>query len=146
MVPECESHLATVPPKVQPFSLRKDLALGERVSVQCTVNGGDLPLMVTWSKDGEAAERIPGVEVRQLDQYSSILSITRLAAIHTGNYTCTAANDAATVTHTVLLRVNGNYGVFLSLTLMPRGFMSPFSLPSPAASAPVHSTCFSTST
>lgn len=107
-VPESESRLATVPPKVQPFSLRKDLALGERVSVQCTVNGGDTPLLVTWTKDGVAAEQIPGTEVRQLDQYTNILSITRLAALHTGNYTCTAANDAATVTHTAPLRVNGN--------------------------------------
>lgn len=135
-MPESESRPATVPPKVQPFSLRKDLALGERVSVQCTVNGGDTPLLVTWTKDGVAAEQIPGTEVRQLDQYTNILSITRLAALHTGNYTCTAANDAATVTHTAPLRVNGNYGVFLFLTLMPRGFMSPFSLPFPPASAP----------
>ncbi|KAK8403945.1 hypothetical protein O3P69_000181 [Scylla paramamosain] len=95
-----------VPPKVQPFSLRKDLALGERVSVQCTVNSGDKPLLVTWTKDGVAAERIPGTEVRQLDQFSNILTITRLTPLHTGNYTCTATNDAATVTHTVPLRVN----------------------------------------
>ncbi|XP_047490922.1 Down syndrome cell adhesion molecule-like protein Dscam2 [Penaeus chinensis] len=79
------------------FTFRSDLTLGERVSVQCTVNGGDTPLQVTWTKDGMAAESVGGVQVRNLDLYSAILTISHLAPLHAGNYTCTATNDAASV-------------------------------------------------
>ncbi|XP_042236936.1 Down syndrome cell adhesion molecule-like protein Dscam2 [Homarus americanus] len=95
-----------VPPKLSSFTLRRDLALGERVSVQCTVNGGDTPLVITWTKDGVPAESITGTQVRPLDQYTTILTINHLTPLHSGNYTCTATNDAATVRHTAPLNVN----------------------------------------
>ncbi|XP_069995909.1 cell adhesion molecule Dscam2 [Penaeus vannamei] len=95
-----------VPPKLSSFTFRSDLTLGERVSVQCTVNGGDTPLQVTWTKDGMAAESVGGVQVRNLDLYSAILTISHLAPLHAGNYTCTATNDAASVRHTAPLNVN----------------------------------------
>lgn len=113
-----------MPPKLSSFTFRSDLTLGERVSVQCTVNGGDTPLQVTWTKDGMAAESVGGVQVRNLDLYSAILTISHLAPLHAGNYTCTATNDAASVRHTAPLNVNGNCLVFvrfgfISLTLSP---------------------------
>ncbi|KAK3855320.1 hypothetical protein Pcinc_038270 [Petrolisthes cinctipes] len=107
-VPRPPPH--TVPPKLSIFTLRRDLTLGERLSVQCTVNGGDLPLLVAWTKDGISAEGVPGTKVQRLDRYSSILTVAHLTQQHSGNYTCTATNDAASISHTAPLFVNGNGG------------------------------------
>ncbi|XP_076032140.1 cell adhesion molecule Dscam2-like isoform X4 [Oratosquilla oratoria] len=107
-----QQHSATasvqvlVPPKLSPFTFRDDLALGERVSVQCTVNRGDTPLSIGWSKDQVSAEHLSGVQVRQYDQYSAVLTIAHLSPAHAGNYSCTARNDAASVEHTAPLNVN----------------------------------------
>lgn len=40
-----------VPPKITPFEFARDVNVGDRVSVQCVVGTGDLPLTFTWLKD-----------------------------------------------------------------------------------------------
>jgi Down syndrome cell adhesion molecule len=49
-----------------------------------------------------------GVNISNLDQYTSILSITSLMQTHTGNYTCVASNQADEVKFTATLLVKGN--------------------------------------
>ena len=50
----------SVPPALSVFSFRSDLAAGDRVSVQCSVNRGDAPLQLTWTKDGVPAANVRG--------------------------------------------------------------------------------------
>ncbi|EEB19411.1 Down syndrome cell adhesion molecule precursor, putative [Pediculus humanus corporis] len=95
-----------VPPKITPFTFAHDLKLGDRISVQCVVVSGDLPLSFTWRKDGEPPPESDTITVRRYDPFTSALSIRAIASNHSGNYTCLVSNQAATVSHTAPLRVN----------------------------------------
>jgi len=111
--------LPTVPPKITPFAFARDLNVGDRISIQCVVVNGDLPLNFTWLKDripvtGSSGLRDSGhgladVTVRQYDDFNSALSVASISTAHTGNYTCKVANEAATVTYTATLHVNGKH-------------------------------------
>ncbi|GAB6020816.1 Down syndrome cell adhesion molecule-like protein 1 [Chamberlinius hualienensis] len=93
-----------VPPKIVPFTFQEDeLAEGTFVRVTCVVGRGDLPLNFTWEKDGNLLPK--DVITRQLDDYSSVLSIDSVALRHSGNYTCHVANSAAIAFHSSILRV-----------------------------------------
>lgn len=112
-----------MPPRIGPFNFRENAAAGIRVQVTCGLEQGDLPVSISWLKDGEALSpdhqsamdlRRPGllgrlgVDVRFLDAYSSLLVIPHLTAAHAGNYTCQATNAARSVTYTAPLTVSGN--------------------------------------
>lgn len=47
------------------------------------------------------------VTIRQNDDFTSALSITSVTRDQSGTYTCRVQNDAATVTHSAQLKVNG---------------------------------------
>lgn len=97
----------SVPPKIAPFFFETDLHLGDRAGVQCFITKGDLPLTISWLKDGSSLN--PGIEVLQQGEFTSSLSIESLTLHHSGNYTCVASNIAASSKHTSTLLVNGNY-------------------------------------
>lgn len=113
-----------VPPKITPYEFAKDVNVGDRVSVQCVVGTGDLPLVFTWLKDDVALSsgiatddkstrksvtnnEDGTVTIRQNDDFSSALSINSLKPNQGGTYTCIVENDAAKETYSALLRVNG---------------------------------------
>lgn len=114
-----------VPPKITPFEFAKDVNVGDRVSVQCVVGTGDLPLVFSWFKDDvriSSASSIkddklnrksaPSIEensiiIRQNDEFSSALSINSLQPNQGGTYKCMVENDAAKETYSAVLRVNG---------------------------------------
>lgn len=97
-----------VPPKISPFTADRDLHLGERTTLTCSVTRGDLPLSISWLKDGRAMGPSERVSVTNMDQYNSILMIEHLSPDHNGNYSCVARNLAAEVSHTQRLVVHGN--------------------------------------
>lgn len=117
-----------VPPKITPFEFAKDVNVGDRVSVQCVVGTGDLPLAFKWLKDNiplntgvssdekstrkSMSNNDEGiVTIRQNDEFSSALSINSLKPNQGGTYVCIVENDAAKETYSALLRVNGKiYG------------------------------------
>lgn len=117
-----------VPPKITPFEFAKDVNVGDRVSVQCVVGTGDLPLAFKWLKDNiplntgvssdekstrkSMSNNDEGiVTIRQNDEFSSALSINSLKPNQGGNFTCIVENDASKETYSALLRVNGKiYG------------------------------------
>lgn len=120
--------------------------MGDRVSVQCVVGTGDLPLAFTWLKDdvpivaavqNAADGSIVGsaisdghplpknavgrghespIMIRQNDEFTSALSISSITRSQGGTYKCLVENDAAKETMAALLRVNGN----LDATIPPK--------------------------
>ncbi|EFN62358.1 Down syndrome cell adhesion molecule, partial [Camponotus floridanus] len=99
-----------VPPIIEPFTFQEGLSEGMRTRTVCGVAAGGPPLTISWLKDGQNPSPLPPnlasvANVSQLDPYSSLLSITNLAAEHSGDYTCVAANPAAEVRYTAKLQV-----------------------------------------
>uniref|UniRef100_T1JA71 Down syndrome cell adhesion molecule-like protein Dscam2 n=1 Tax=Strigamia maritima TaxID=126957 RepID=T1JA71_STRMM len=96
-----------VPPKIAPFSFQEELLReGMRARLQCVVSEGDLPLSIKWVKDGGDVPPTLGVLIRDLDEFSSILTINSVTPRHNGNYTCVVANHVATIHSTAELYVN----------------------------------------
>lgn len=86
------------------------LTEGMRAAISCQIVEGDLPVMFTWTKDGDGAIGNglgTGTVTRNHDEYSSSLVIDRITAEHVGNYTCIATNAAGEEKFTVPLTVNG---------------------------------------
>jgi Immunoglobulin domain len=101
-------NLKIVPPVIEPFSFQDGLAEGMRTRIICGVARGDLPLRLIWLKDGETLMPLLGANVSSLDQYTSILSISSLSNLNSGEYTCVASNQASEVRYTASLKVKGN--------------------------------------
>ncbi|KAK9752837.1 Immunoglobulin I-set domain [Popillia japonica] len=94
-----------VPPKVSPFYAENTLHVGDRTSLTCSVTKGDLPLTISWRKDGRTLDPTQ-ISITQVDQFTSILLIESLSSEHNGNYSCVVRNQAAEVSHTQQLVVN----------------------------------------
>ena len=117
----------TVSPLVERFAFPKNLTRGERLRVICTVTEGDLPLQVEWWKDGlqiggghhdssSAAGSVSivkfasqGVQVRRIDEYTSLLAISFLETTHAGNYSCVASNSVASFSRSATLTIRGEF-------------------------------------
>ena len=107
--------LSPVPPVIEEFKFDSKLQSGMRTRIYCNVAQGDQPVQLRWFKDGQAIEAaspfavsVPGVRTRLIDEFSLALVIENLAsASHNGNYSCVASNEAASVSHTATLVVNG---------------------------------------
>lgn len=96
-----------VAPVLQPFHFEENLQAGDRAGVTCLVTKGDPPITFAWEKDGRPVAEVGDVSVSSLNHFSSALMIGRLAAQHTGRYTCRASNHWAQVHHSADLAVNG---------------------------------------
>ncbi|CAG5100528.1 Similar to Dscam2: Down syndrome cell adhesion molecule-like protein Dscam2 (Drosophila melanogaster) [Cotesia congregata] len=99
-----------VPPIIEPFNFQEGLSEGMRTRTVCGVAAGDQPLTISWLKDGHSPfqlspKSLSDTSISQLDSYSSLLSLSNLAAEHSGDYTCVAANPAAEVRYTAKLQV-----------------------------------------
>lgn len=97
--------LSSVPPFIQPFEFPR-YSIGHRVFVPCVVRSGDLPISITWEKDGKPINASLGVTIDNID-FTSSLRISNLQRVHNGTYTCIAQNDAAVVKYQSQLIVRG---------------------------------------
>ncbi|KAH0533561.1 hypothetical protein KQX54_000082 [Cotesia glomerata] len=93
-----------------------------RTRTVCGVAAGDQPLTISWLKDGHSpfqlsSKSLSDTSISQLDSYSSLLSLSNLAAEHSGDYTCVAANPAAEVRYTAKLQMFTDFIIFIFLTL-----------------------------
>ncbi|CAN8008838.1 unnamed protein product, partial [Ixodes pacificus] len=75
-----------------------------RSTATCALLDGDPPVSVSWLKDGRA-DLGPDVQVVPISDFVSNLIIDKVARHHSGNYTCTATNAAASANHTARMVV-----------------------------------------
>ena len=99
----------TVPPRIEHFSFREGLSEGMRTRVVCGIYQGDQPLILTWLREGSPLHLsgLPSIQVKAIDQFSSVLIIGPLSAEHAGRYTCRANNAAGSVEASADLSING---------------------------------------
>uniref|UniRef100_A0A674MX31 DS cell adhesion molecule like 1 n=1 Tax=Takifugu rubripes TaxID=31033 RepID=A0A674MX31_TAKRU len=86
-----------VPPLIQPFDI-PSTSVGKLIYIACVVSSGDMPIRITWHKDGQpiVPGSASGVAI-ETKEFMSSLQITKVTLKHNGNYTCIASNTAATV-------------------------------------------------
>lgn len=95
-----------VPPLIQPFDF-PPTSIGKLMYIACVVSSGDMPIRITWRKDGqEIVSGTSGVTI-ETKEFMSSLQISKVSLKHNGNYTCIASNDAATVSSERQLIVTG---------------------------------------
>ncbi|KAG8198699.1 hypothetical protein JTE90_023471 [Oedothorax gibbosus] len=95
-----------VPPSISPFVFPKNPTLGTRASVSCSVPTGDPPIRISWLKDGAPLTMESGLSIEMIDDFVATLVFKSLRQDHSGEYTCVAYNDAATVNLSAPLNVN----------------------------------------
>lgn len=103
----------SVPPLIQ-HSDSQSASIGQRVFIPCVVISGDLPMSITWHKDGRPINASLGVTIDNID-FTSSLRISNLSEIHNGSYTCIARNEAAAVEHSIQLIVKGLRSIYAIL-------------------------------
>lgn len=92
---------------IDPFDFPKNIRVGMRARLVCSILQGDPPFAFSWTREGRRLEPASlSIGVRS-DDFSSDLTFPRLAARHNGNYSCTVKNDVASVSHSALLIVDG---------------------------------------
>nr|XP_005988243.1 PREDICTED: Down syndrome cell adhesion molecule-like protein 1 [Latimeria chalumnae] len=84
-----------VPPLIQPFEF-PPASIGQLLYIPCVVSSGDMPIRITWRKDGRVIISGSGVTI-ETKEFMSSLQISSVSLKHNGNYTCIASNGAATV-------------------------------------------------
>ncbi|EFN71841.1 Down syndrome cell adhesion molecule [Camponotus floridanus] len=92
------------PPVMTPFSFPPSSQEGSRAQVTCSVTSGDLPIYISWLKDGEPLPSSLRIEERGAE-FFNVLVFKELSSRHSGKYTCVATNSAAKVNHTAELLV-----------------------------------------
>lgn len=96
---------SAVPPLIQPFEF-PPASIGQLLYIPCVVSSGDMPIHITWRKDGHVILSGSGVTIES-KEFMSSLQISSVSLKHNGNYTCIASNDAATVSRERQLIVRG---------------------------------------
>ncbi|XP_047000635.1 Down syndrome cell adhesion molecule-like protein Dscam2 [Schistocerca americana] len=92
------------PPQIAPFQFPSNLQEGMRAQVSCSIISGDLPITITWRKDGGPLPQEADVHEQQHEFVSNLL-FSNLAARHSGHYMCIASNAAAVANYTTRLIV-----------------------------------------
>ncbi|GFT08349.1 titin [Nephila pilipes] len=92
-------------PKIGPFYFHGDLVVGMRTSVLCAVIFGDPPFEFSWSKDGHKLSEARSISVKNIDDFTSNLAISKVDADSNGNYTCRASNSKGFDEKSALLSV-----------------------------------------
>ncbi|KAI5709459.1 hypothetical protein M8J75_000409 [Diaphorina citri] len=108
-----------VPPRIVPFSFEEPIFAGQAAQVSCLVSEGDAPIRISWQFANTDIPDDFGVEIANLGKRGSALIFESADARHRGNYTCLAANSAATTQFTTVLNVH------VSPRIVPFSFEEP---------------------
>ncbi|CAL1260816.1 unnamed protein product, partial [Larinioides sclopetarius] len=79
-------------PRIKALHFTRDLELGMRESVNCAIVYGEPPFEFSWFKDGKPILDVQGVSARKIDEFTSMLVISKVNAESNGNYTCKVSN------------------------------------------------------
>lgn len=97
-------------PTITPFAFNQNVQENQRSSVLCTISSGDLPVTISWLKDGQLltpnllqAKKI----IIKPDSDQSTLKFNPVRLDHAGNYTCVAKNRAGVQAYSAQLIVHG---------------------------------------
>lgn len=91
-------------PIIRPFTLPRDLKIGDKVSILCSVSSGQQPLEFHWKKDGEEIKETKNVKIHSLPDVS-VITIHSVREDSVGNYTCFVSNNFGATHHTAMLEV-----------------------------------------
>ncbi|XP_032572878.1 Down syndrome cell adhesion molecule-like protein Dscam2 isoform X9 [Drosophila sechellia] len=93
-------------PRIIPFAFEEGPAqVGQYLTLHCSVPGGDLPLNIDWTLDGQAISEDLGITTARVGRRGSVLTIEAVEASHAGNFTCHARNLAGHQQFTTPLNV-----------------------------------------
>ncbi|XP_054724901.1 titin-like [Uloborus diversus] len=95
-------------PKIKPFQFSKELNIGKRASVICTVIDGDPPFAFSWYKDESEIHENNVISVKTVDEFNSLLAIKKLSTNSNGNYTCKVSNQIGTDIFSSTLYLKGS--------------------------------------
>lgn len=101
-----------------PFSFGDEpVNAGDMISAQCSVNKGDLPIVVNWYFNNKKINDMNfGISTSKSSNRINLLSIESIKAEHGGLYTCLASNKAGIANYSSTLVVNGILFLFGRLT------------------------------
>ncbi|GAB6026606.1 Down syndrome cell adhesion molecule-like protein 1 [Chamberlinius hualienensis] len=129
-----------IPPNIDGSTFQgHEVDEGSHARIICGVTDGDLPINFTWLRDGRPMSKDEsGIAVRNIDEFSNVLTIKNVMTLHTGKYTCVATNAAASTNRTTELKVRvppkwriepGDVklvvGQFVTLNCVADGFPTP---------------------
>jgi hypothetical protein len=91
-----------------PLSLGRDvLNENDIAQASCIAVRGDEPMTIKWTFHGSSISSDPGILTTPIGGRGSNLIIMRVDSRHSGQYTCTASNEAGSRSASVQLTVNG---------------------------------------
>lgn len=100
-----------MPPEIVPFKFPESAVLeGDFAQVVCVVAAGDAPLNISWHYNG-ASDLPMGTNTRLFGYRTSILTISSVSWLHSGDYSCLAQNRAGSVSFAAGLSVQGRRDV-----------------------------------
>ena len=103
-----------VPPELIPLTFGKEVVdEGYFAQLSCIAMAGDEPLTISWTFHGQDISSDLGIVTTPIGSRGSMLIISSVGHRHSGEYTCTAKNEAGAKSETALLKVNGkNWELF----------------------------------
>lgn len=108
---------AQVLPSIFPFSFDGEANEGDSVQLTCHVAKGDLPLRIRWTHNELPLFPHLGVMASKIGERISLLTVETVKAVHSGNYSCVASNNAGNTSYTAELFVNGLYQCYTTLLI-----------------------------
>ena len=105
--------MSTLSSPADPPTITQDLKeakvkLGSEASFTCATSS-DLPMEFNWQKDGSGITFSSSITVHTSGNMST-LTVKPVSTTDAGSYTCTASNDAGSVTsNAAALQVTGEY-------------------------------------
>lgn len=94
-------------PSIFPFSFDGEVNEGDSVQLTCHVAKGDLPLRIRWTHNDLPLFPHLGIMASKIGERVSLLTVETVKAVHSGNYSCVASNNAGNISYTAELLVNG---------------------------------------
>lgn len=102
------SKIFLVPPQILQFDFGDEVVnSGDFITVQCAIIKGDFPIKITWLHGDKDAAKTTGISIAQVNKRVSSLSIESVDAVHRGNYSCIAVNQAGISRVSAVLNING---------------------------------------